>query len=65
MVSETFTLVTAHGLTKVDDGGGVPGEDITVHRVALGDVAHFIAVKRVEGVAIDVKLLVLLAGGLV
>ena len=39
MVSETFTLVTAHDLTKVGDGGGVPGEDITVHRVALGDVA--------------------------
>ncbi len=61
MVSETFTLVTAHGLTKVGDGGGVPGEDITVHRVALGSVAEFIAEKRAGGVAIDVKLLLLLA----
>ncbi len=60
MVSETFTLVTAHGLTKVGDGGGVPGEDITMHRVALGDVAAFVAGKRAEGVAIDVKLLLLL-----
>lgn len=61
MVSETFTLVTAHGLTKVGDGGGVPGEEITVHRVALGEFAAFVAGKRVEGVAIDVKLLLLLA----
>jgi ADP-ribose pyrophosphatase len=61
MVSETFTLVTAHGLTRVSDGGGVPGEDITVHRVALDAVATFVAAKRTEGCAIDVKLLLLLA----
>jgi ADP-ribose pyrophosphatase len=60
MVSETFTLVTAHGLTKVGDGGGVAGEDIIVHRVALNEVAAFVASKRVESVAIDVKLLLLL-----
>ena len=60
MVSETFTLVRASGLTKVGAGGGVAGEDITVHRVALGDVAEFVAAKRAEGCAIDVKLLVLL-----
>lgn len=65
MVSETFTLVTAHGLTKVGDGGGVPGEDIIVHRVALDQAADFIAAKRAEGCAIDVKLLLLLAGGLI
>ncbi|UVO55483.1 NUDIX hydrolase [Sphingomonas sp. SUN039] len=61
MVSETFTLVTAHGLTKVGDGGGVPGEDITVHRVALPDVTAFVASKRAEGVTIDVKLLILIS----
>lgn len=65
MVSETFTLVTAHGLTKVSAGGGVPGEDITVHRVALGDIADFIAKKRAEGCAIDVKLLLLLGSRLI
>ncbi len=64
MVSETFTLVTAHGLTKVGHGGGVAGEEITVHRVALGDVASFVASKRAEGVAIDVKLLLLTARAL-
>ena len=64
MVSETFTLVTAHGLTKVGDGGGVPGEDITVYRVPLAGIAAFIADKRREDVAIDVKLLLLLGAGL-
>ncbi len=64
MVSETFTLVRARGLTKVNDGGGLPGEDITVHRVALADVADFVTAKRGEGVAIDVKLLLLLGSGL-
>ncbi len=60
MVSETFTLVRAHGLTRVGEGGGVPGEDIVVHRVALAEVTAFIADKRREGVVIDVKLLALL-----
>lgn len=60
MVSETFTLVRAHGLTQVGAGGGVPGEDITVHRVAIGDVAALIEAKRAAGLVIDVKLLVLL-----
>ena len=60
MVSESFTLVRAHGLTKVSDGGGVDGEDIIVHRIALGDVPPFIAAKRGEGCGIDVKLLTLL-----
>ena len=61
MVSETFTLVKAHGLTKVGDGGGEPGENITVHRVALGDVPAFVAQKRAEGCFIDVKMLLVLA----
>lgn len=60
MVSETFTLVRAHGLTRVSKGGGVPGEDITVHRVALEDIPAFIEEKRSAGVMIDVKLLALL-----
>ncbi|AQR74738.1 NUDIX hydrolase [Sphingomonas sp. LM7] len=61
MVSEGFTLVRATGLTKVSEGGGVDGEDIIVHRVARADIPTFVARKRAEGVAIDVKLLLLLA----
>ena len=61
MVSETFTLVRASGLTQVGAGGGVAGEDIVLHRVALAGIPGFIAAKRTEGVVIDVKLLVLIA----
>ncbi len=64
MVSESFTLVRASGLNKVSDGGGVDGEDITVHRVPLADIAGFVAGKHSEGVAIDVRLLMLLGPGL-
>lgn len=62
MVSEGFTLLRADGLTKVGEGGGVEGEDIVVHRVALAQAPAFVAMKRAEGYAIDVKLLLLLAG---
>ena len=60
MLSESFTLVRAHDLTKVGEGGGVDGEGITVHRVPRADVAAFMAERRRAGVAMDVKLLALL-----
>ncbi|HKX22188.1 MAG TPA: NUDIX hydrolase [Rhizorhapis sp.] len=62
MVSESFTLFKATGLTKAGEGGGTEGEDIIVHRVPLGEVANYIQAKRREGMALDVKLLLLLAG---
>ena len=62
MVSESFTLVRAQGLTKVGPGGGTDGEDITVHRVALADLPNAVADWRSRGYAIDVKLLLLLGG---
>jgi ADP-ribose pyrophosphatase len=61
MVSEGFTLVRAHGLTKVGEGGGDGDENITVHRVKRCEVPSLVAAKRAEGCAIDVKLLLLLA----
>ena len=61
MVSEGFTLVRATGLTRVSEGGGIADEDIVVHRIALADVPAFVAQKRAEGLAVDVKLLLLLA----
>lgn len=62
MVSETFTLVRAHGLEKIHDGGGVAGEDIIVHRVALSDIPAFVERQRGLGKMIDVRILLLLAG---
>lgn len=63
MLSESFTLVKATGLTKVSEGGGTSHEDIVVHRVPLGRVAETVAEHRARGHAIDVKLLALLGGG--
>ncbi len=65
MVSESFYFVKARGLTKVSEGGGVDGENIIVHRVALDSLAHFIASKRAEGCAMDAKLLTLLGSQLI
>lgn len=64
MVSETFHLVRATGLSRVGEGGGEEGEDITVHKVPVNQIEAFVAAKRAEGLAMDVKLLVLLGAGL-
>ncbi|QJQ32722.1 NUDIX hydrolase [Sphingomonas lacunae] len=61
MVGESFTMMVARGLTKVAEGGGVAGEDIIVHRVPLSGIDGFVADKRSEGYAIDVKLVSLLS----
>lgn len=64
MVSESFTLVRARGLSKIGEGGGVDGEDIAAHRVPLDGIEGFVAEARAAGKAIDVKLLLLLGAGL-
>lgn len=64
MVSESFTLVRAHGLTQVGSGGGTDGENITVHRVALAHLPQFVEMARARGLGIDVRLLMLLAPGI-
>ncbi|MET0308728.1 MAG: NUDIX hydrolase [Sphingomonas sp.] len=64
LVSEGFTLVRVSGLERINEGGGTADEDITVHRVALAALPEFVAAKRVEGLGIDVKLLLLLSGDL-
>ncbi|MGD9812222.1 MAG: NUDIX hydrolase [Sphingobium sp.] len=63
MVSESFTLFSAKGLTRVHAGGGLEDENIIVHRVPLSDIASYVAVCRAKGMAIDVKLLVVLGAG--
>jgi ADP-ribose pyrophosphatase len=64
MIGETFTLVRASGLRQIAAGGGIGDEDITVHRVALADVASFVKARRAAGVIADVRLLVLLGTGI-
>jgi ADP-ribose pyrophosphatase len=62
LVSESFTLFRAEELTRTGAGGGHEGENITVHRAPLDDIHGFIAARRAEGLAIDVKLLIALGG---
>lgn len=62
MVSESFSLVRASELERIGPGGGTEGENITVHRVPLAQVALFVAAKRAEGCGVDVRVLMLLAG---
>ena len=60
MVAESFTLVRAHGVRKVGEGGGNEHEDISVHLVARDDIPAFVEDRREAGTAIDVKLLLFL-----
>jgi ADP-ribose pyrophosphatase len=60
MVSESFTLVRVEGVSRSGEGGGTEHEDIKVHLVARADIPDFIAQKRTEGYAVDVKLLLFL-----
>ena len=62
MVSEGFDLVRAHGVRPC----GQPVEEgIEVHLVERERIAEFVEQKRSEGVAIDTKLLLLLAPSLI
>lgn len=64
MVTEAFTLFRAHDLAKVSQGGGVEGEGITVHRVALSGIEAFLSQQRAKGYAIDTRMLLLLSPGI-
>ncbi|MEE4153611.1 MAG: NUDIX hydrolase [Erythrobacter sp.] len=63
MVSECFTLLRATALEKVGAGGGLPGENITVHRVALDELHAFVARWREAGHAVDVRIAMLMTPG--
>ncbi|WP_305098583.1 NUDIX domain-containing protein [Croceibacterium aestuarii] len=64
MVGETFSLLRASGLSRVGDGGGVEGENITVHKVPVAALPAFVAERRAAGTMIDVRLLLLLGAGM-
>ncbi len=64
MLSESFYLLKAMGLSKVGEGGGTEHEDIVVHRVRLDRVAETVAEHRARGHGIDVRMLMLLCAGI-
>jgi len=56
ITSEIVSLYRAHGVRKQGEGGGVGGEDITVHVIPRGSVRQFLREKEREGVLTDLKL---------
>jgi len=60
MLAEAFTLVRAHRVRRIGEGGGDEHEDIEVHLVARADVPNFLEQRRAEGFGVDAKLLLLL-----
>lgn len=63
MISESFLLMRARGLTRVSAGGGTGSEDIRVHRVRLADLPQFVQERRALGHGVDVRIALLMAGG--
>ena len=61
MVSESFTLMRATGLTKVGAGGGTESEDIAIHKVPRTELAEFVARWRAMGHGVDVRIAMLMA----
>jgi ADP-ribose pyrophosphatase len=56
LTSEISTLVLASQLERTGSGGGVAGEDITVHAVNLSNVPAWLSAQAARGVLIDHKI---------
>lgn len=56
MTSETSHLVRVTGLKKIHAGGGVDGEDITVHVVPLNEIDRWLATQKARGLHIEPRI---------
>ena len=56
LTDETSTIFYATGLTKMGEGGGVGGEQIKVHYIAMMDVPKWCNDRRREGCYVDFKI---------
>jgi len=56
MSGERIAFVRATQLTQVGDGGGVGGEDITVHAVPRAEAPAWLMARAREGFEVDLKL---------
>lgn len=54
--SEFSNLVLVTGLTRVHAGGGVDGEDITVHVVSLAQIDEWLEGQRAKGLLIEPRI---------
>jgi len=55
LTSEIITLMLASGLKRLQAGGGVAQEDITLHEVPLSQIDVWLAAKTSEGLLIEPK----------
>lgn len=53
LTSETLSFYLASGLRRVDDGGGIDGENIRVHKIPLEEVERWLQQQTSLGVVID------------
>ena len=53
MTSELLHFVLATGLVRLHEGGGVDGEDITVHVVALADIDRWLSAQEQRGLLVE------------
>lgn len=56
MTSELVSFLHATCIRKVGKGGGVEGEEITVHVVPLGELTSWLRAKESEGFLLDPKI---------
>lgn len=56
LTNERIAFVRASGLQRVGTGGGVEGEDITVHAVPRQQAPAWLVQKQQQGYALDLKL---------
>lgn len=55
ITSELVSFYRARNVTRHGEGGGVGGEDITVHVVAREGIREWLAAREKDGVMIDLK----------
>lgn len=56
LTSEMISFFRASGLSRVSNGGGVEGENITVHEAPISSINEWLAQKEKEGVLIDARI---------
>lgn len=56
LTSERLHLIEITGLKRVHDGGGVEGEDITVHRVPLAQVHDWLEAQASAGLQVEPRI---------
>ena len=56
LTSEMLSFFLATGLSRVSQGGGVDGENITVHEVPMDSIDSWLAQKDAEGILVDARI---------